>query len=257
VNTESSEQTSDHTASTASEHQDFQVRGIPVEVVRKDIKNTHIAVYPPDGHVRIAVPEHVDDETARLAIIDKLAWIQRQRRAFEEQDRQSERKMVNRESHYLWGKRYLLDVVRHTGPNRVRVAGPKTLQMHVRPDADADRRREILHEWYRDQLKERIPDLIDEWASKVGVEVADWGVRKMKTKWGSCSIDDRRIWVNLELAKKPPECLKYIVVHEMVHLLERHHNDAFRAHLDRVMPNWHHYRDLLNQEPLAHADWKY
>jgi len=239
------------------EKHDLEVRGIPVEVVRKDIKNTHIAVYPPEGHVRIAVPKHVDDEAARLAVVDKLGWIQRKRHEFDEQVRQSQRKMVNRESHYVWGERYLLNVERHTGPNRVRIDPPKTLEMHVRPDADADRRREILHEWYRDQLKERVPDLIEEWAPEVGVQIDDWGVKKMKTKWGSCSIGDRRIWVNLELAKKPPQCLEYILVHEMVHLLERHHNDAFRTHLERVMPKWQHYRELLNSEPLAHAEWKY
>lgn len=249
--------TEQRAGAVSPEQQDFEVRGIPVELVRKDIKNTHIAVYPPEGHVRIAVPRHVDDETARLAVVDKLGWIQRKRREFDEQDRQSQREMVNRESHFVWGERYLLDVNRHTGPNRVRIDSPNTLEMHVRPDAGADRRREILHEWYRDQLKDRIPDLINEWSPEIGVEVRDWGVKKMKTKWGSCSIGDRRIWVNLELAKKPPQCLEYILVHEMVHLLERHHNDAFRGHLDRVMPKWRHYRELLNTEPLAHADWKY
>lgn len=241
----------------SSEQHAIEVRGIPVEVVRKDIKNTHIAVYPPQGHVRIAVPQHVDDEAARLAIVDKLSWIRRKRREFDAQDRQSKREMVNRESHYVWGERYLLDVNRHMGANRVRIDPPKTLEMYVRPDADADRRREILHEWYRDQLKEQIPELIEEWAPEIGVEVSDWGVKRMKTKWGSCSVGDRRIWVNLELAKKPSQCLEYILVHEMVHLLERHHNDAFRGHLNRVMPEWRHRRKLLNTEPLAHADWKY
>lgn len=241
----------------SSEQHAIEVRGIPVEVVRKDIKNTHIAVYPPQGHVRIAVPQHVDDEAARLAIVDKLSWIRRKRREFDAQDRQSKREMVNRESHYVWGERYLLDVNRHMGANRVHIDPPKTLKMYVRPDADANRRREILREWYRDQIKERIPDLIEEWAPEVGVQIDDWGVKKMKTKWGSCSISDRRIWVNLELAKKPAQCLEYILVHEMVHLLERNHNDAFRTHLERVMPKWRHYKELLNSEPLAHADWKY
>lgn len=239
------------------ERRDLKVRGIPVEVVRKDIENTHIAVYPPDGHVRISVPTHIDDEAARLAVIDKLGWIRQKRRSFQDQGRQSQREMISRESHYVWGDRYLLDIERHAGPNSVEIAGPKTLRMRVRPEAEADRLREILQEWYREQLKERIPELIDEWAPEVEVEVADWRVRKMKTKWGSCAVDDRRIWINLELAKKPPQCLEYILVHEMVHLLERHHTDSFRAHLDRVMPDWRHHRDLLNSEPLAHANWKY
>ena len=239
------------------EKRDLEVRGIPVEVVRKEIQNTHIAVYPPDGHVRIAIPTHVDDETARLAVIDRLGWIRRKRKVFQEQKRQSKREMIGRETHYVWGNRYMLDVVTHGGANHVEIAGPKTLRMQVRPNADADRRRAILREWYRGQVKERVPDLLAEWAPEVGVEVADWRVRKMKTKWGSCAIDNQRIWLNLELAKKPPQCLEYILVHEMVHLLERHHTNAFRAHLDRVMPNWRHHRDLLNSKPLAHADWKY
>ncbi|NBC01957.1 MAG: DUF45 domain-containing protein [Bacteroidetes bacterium] len=235
----------------------MEVSGIPVDVVRKDIKNVHLSVYPPDGKVRLAVPLHIDDDAARLAIVDRLAWIRRQQKELAEQPRQSKREMVTGESHYVWGQRCLLSVIAHTGPSRVARSGPRQLDLYVRPDADADRRRAVLSDWYRAQVKERVPGLIAEWAPKLGVDVTDWGVRSMKTKWGSCNTDARRIWVNLELAKKPPACLEYIVVHEMVHLLERRHTDRFRALMSRHLPNWRLRRDRLNAAPLSHEDWSY
>ena len=228
-----------------------------VDVVRKDIKNLHLAVYPPDGRVRVAVPLLTDDEAVRLAVVDKLGWIKRQQKHFAQQPRQSQREMVTGESHYVWGHRYLLEVIRHAGPNHVQVCGSSTLELYVRPDADAGRRRRILAEWYREQLKTQVPELIAKWEPMIGVEVNDWGVRKMKTKWGSCSIGARRIWLNLELAKKPAACLEYIVVHEMVHLLERRHNERFVALMEHFMPQWRLHRDTLNQEPLGHEEWDY
>ena len=235
----------------------IEISGIAVDVIRKDIENLHLSVYPPDGRVRIAVPLHIDDEAARLAVIDRLSWIRRQQTELAQQDRQSQREMVTGESHYVWGKRYLLNVVRHTGANKVRLNRPSRLELFVRPEADTQRRIQILNDWYRIHLKERIPELIAQWEPVVGVEVANWGVKQMKTKWGSCTTEDRRIWLNLELAKKPPRCLEYIVVHEMVHLLERQHNDRFRALMDCYLPQWRFLRDTLNQAPLAHEDWDY
>ena len=241
----------------STERKEVEVGDVTVNVVRKDIKNLHLAVYPPDGRVRVAAPLLTDDEAVRLAVVDKLGWIKRQQRSFAQQPRQSEREMVTGESHYVWGHRYLLEVIRHTGPNRIQVRGGPTLALYVRPDADAARRRTILAEWYRKQLKARIPALLAKWEPIIGVEVKSWGVRKMKTKWGSCSIEAGRVWLNLELAKKPEACLEYITVHEMVHLLERHHNGRFMALMDRFMPQWRLHRDVLNQKPLAYEDWEY
>ena len=241
----------------AVETSTLEVSGLTVDVVRKDIKNVHLSVYPPDGQVRIAVPLYIDDDAARLAVIDRLGWIRTQQRELEAQPRQTKREMVTGESHYVWGERCLLNIVRHTGPNRVHKSGPKRLDLYCRPDADAGRRREILNTWYREEVKARMPRLVNEWTPKMDVDLADWGVKQMKTKWGSCSTDSRRIWVNAELAKKPPQCLEYIVVHELAHLIERHHNDRFRALLDRHMPTWRHARDELNAAPLAHEDWTY
>ncbi|MCI0646889.1 MAG: M48 family metallopeptidase [Chloroflexi bacterium] len=233
------------------------VNGIEVQVVRKAIKNVHLAVYPPDGRVRVAVPLHVTDDNVRLAVINKLGWIKKQQAAFEAQPRQSQREMVTGESHYVWGRRYLLDVVERAGKHEVVIKNNARLILYVNPDTTRANRELALNEWYRAKIKKRVPALLAKWEPIIGEQVAEWGVKRMKTKWGSCHIARRRILLNLELAKKPVECLEYILVHEMVHLLERRHNDAFRAHMDRFLPQWPLHRDILNQAPLAHEDWEY
>jgi predicted metal-dependent hydrolase len=235
----------------------IQVRDLQIEVVRKEIKNLHLAVYPPDGRVRIAVPLRLDDEAVRLAVISRLGWIRRQQKSFAGQERQSKREMVTGESHYFQGRRYLLDVIEQDGPAWVRLANNQTLELRVRSGMDRDQREAVLHRWYRHRLREQTPLLIAKWKSLIGVEVAEWGIRRMRTRWGSCNIPARRIWLNLELAKKPASCLEYIVVHEMVHLLERRHNDRFKALMDEFLPQWRLHRDELNRAPLGHADWKY
>lgn len=233
------------------------IAGIEVQVVRKEIKNVHLAVYPPNGRVRVAVPLHVTDDNVRLAVIARLGWIKKQRAAFLAQSRQSEREMVTGESHYVWGRRYLLDVIVRAGRHGVIIKNNTHLTLTVNPGATRANRERALNAWYRAEIKQRIPNLLAKWEPIMGETVNEWGVKKMKTKWGSCHIEARRIWLNLELAKKPPECLEYILVHEMVHLLERQHNDAFRAHMDRLLPHWPLHRDVLNQAPLAHEEWGY
>ncbi|MFL5804930.1 MAG: M48 family metallopeptidase [Roseiflexaceae bacterium] len=235
----------------------IEVSGIPVEIVRKNIKNLHLGVYPPNGRVRVAVPLRLDDDAVRLAVIARLGWIRRQQQQFEQQERQSQREMITGESHYVQGRRYRLNVIEHNGPATVSLPNNRTLELHVRPTASRDQREAVLHRWYRQQLRERIPPLIARWELEVGVTVAEWGIKKMKTHWGTCNIEARRIWLNLELAKKPASCLEYILVHEMVHLLERHHNERFSAWMDRLMPQWRLHREELNRSPLAHEDWSY
>lgn len=231
--------------------------GLAVEVVRKEIKHLHLGVYPPRGRVRVAVPLRIDDEAVRLAVVSRLGWIRRQRERFELQERQSAREMVTGESHYVAGRRYLLDVVEAEGPAGVRLRNNRTLELRVRPGSDRARREALLHGWYRRRLRARVPALIATWEPVIGVRVADWRIRRMKTRWGSCNAGAGRIWLNLELAKKPTSCLEYILVHEMVHLIERSHNERFRACLDRVMPGWRLVRDELNRAPLAREDWDY
>lgn len=233
----------------------IQIGGLHVDIVRKDIKNLHLGVYPPNGKVRVAAPLAVSDDAVRLAVISKLGWIKRQRAKFDAQPRQSRREMVNGESHYFMGRRYRLRVHEHAGSRRVAIRGKTVLDLFVRPGASAEARERALLTWYREQLKELVPPLLEKWQSAIGVEVAAWGVKKMKTKWGSCNIGARRIWLNLELAKKPVVCLEYIIVHELMHLLERHHNDRMVALMDHHLPQWRSCRDMLNQMPLGFEEW--
>ena len=235
----------------------IEVQGIPVEVVRKNIKNLHVGVYPPLGRVRVAAPTKVSDEVIRLAVVSRLAWIRRQQRSFAAQRRESEREMITGESHYLQGRRYRLEVIEADGFASVSLKGKSTLQLKVPPGTDREAREAMLHRWYRARLREQIPGLIEKWAPVVGVSVAEYRIKRMKTHWGTCSVEARRIWLNLELIKKPIECLEYILVHEMVHLLERHHGDEFKALMDRFMPKWRQYRDELNSGPLGHERWEY
>ncbi len=235
----------------------IDVNGLLVDVVRKDIKNLHLGVYPPNGRVRVAAPLLVDDEAVRLAVITRLAWIKRQQAKFEAQERETRREYLNGESHYYLGTRYRLNIIEENAPPKVVVRNKQYLDLYVRPGSDTAKREQVMTDWYRTNLKAMIPPLIEKWGLVLGVQVADWGVKVMKTKWGSCNIQARRIWLNLELIKKPSRCLEFIVVHEMVHLLERQHNERFIELLSKFLPQWRQYREELNRAPLAHAEWDY
>lgn len=241
---------------TTETHQ-IKVSGLAVDVVRKDIKNLHLAVYPPLGRVRVAAPLLVSDEAVRLAVISKLSWIKRQKSKFTSQARQSAREYASGESHYFQGSRYRLNVIYQNGAARVAIKNKSTLELYVRLGSDREQREKVLLEWYRLNLKELIPPLVAYWEPIIGVQVADWQVRQMKTRWGTCNIAAARIWLNLELAKKSAQCLEYIVVHEMVHLLERHHNDRFTELMNRFMPQWRLHREELNRSALGHEEWGY
>lgn len=241
----------------STEPQTIVISGIAIQVVRKEIKNLHLGVYPPGGRVRVAAPAGMSDDAIRLAAISRLSWIKKQQARFAGQERQSAREYVSGESHYYQGNRYLLDIIYHDGPPAVAVRNLTTLELVVRTGSDTARRERVLLDWYRAQLKEMIPPLITQWEAIMGVQVAEWGIKRMKTLWGACNSDARRIWLNLELIKKPAGCVEYIVVHEMAHLLERRHNDRFVALMDASLPQWRHHRELLNAAPLGHAEWTY
>jgi predicted metal-dependent hydrolase len=232
------------------------VSGVRVRVFCKGIKNLHLGVYPPHGRVRVAAPLQVSDDAVRLAVIGKLGWIKRQRARFEAQPRQSAREMVSGESHYFLGRRYRLSVILHDGAPKI-LTRKKLIELYVRRGTNAHQRERVLRRWYRQQLKEMIPPLVEKWHEVLGVRIAEWGIKKMKTRWGTCNPDARRIWLNLELAKKPSQCLEYILAHELTHLVERHHNDRFISLMNRHLPNWLQHRQLLNSEPLAHDTWTY
>ena len=235
----------------------IEVRGLPIEVTRKDIKHFYISVHPPNGHVRVSAPMRLDDDAVRMAIISRLGWIRRKRTTFMKQERQSEREYVSGESHYFAGKRYRLKVTEQDRPPTVCLLNNTRIGLVVRPGTDRDKREAVLYEWYREHLRTQLPPLLAKWEQQMELTVNEVRIKKMKTLWGSCNIEAKRIWLNLELAKKPKSCLVYVLVHEMVHLLERHHNDRFRELMDYFLPQWRTYRDTLNRAPLAHEDWGY
>lgn len=231
------------------------VNDIVIDVERKNIKNLHLAVHPPKGRVRIAAPEHMDDEAIRLFVISKLPWIKKHQIKFDEQLRQTEREYISGESHYFQGQRYLLNII-NSDKNVVVVSNKKYIDLYISDDTGQLKRKHILNKWYKQQLHNQIPTYLTKWQKAIGNEISDYGIRQMKTKWGSCNVKKRRIWLNLELAKKPPHCLEYVILHELVHLLERKHNDTFMLHMDKLMPQWRTYRDELNNFVLEHAVWK-
>jgi predicted metal-dependent hydrolase len=229
---------------------------IAVDVVLKDIKNIHLSVYPPTGRVRISAPQRMNLDTIRVFAISKLGWIKRQQTKLRNQERETPREYLDRESHYVWGKRYLLAVTECGEAPTVQLKHSRML-LQVRPGTHDEKKQAIVEEWYRDQLKKAVPPLIAKWEPLLGVTVERFFVQHMKTKWGSCNPSARSIRLNTELAKKPHECVEYIVVHEMVHLLEPTHNPRFVALMDRFMPQWRFFRNRLNQLPVHHEEWAY
>jgi predicted metal-dependent hydrolase len=238
-----------------TEARQMTVSGIRVAVVRKAIKNLHLGVYPPDGRVRIAAPLKISDAAVRVAVITKLGWIRRRQNVFARQERMSQREMVDGESHYYLGRRYRLQLVETRDVSAVVFRRARIMELHVRPGLTAEQRERILNRWYRERLRELIPPLMEKWQDALGVQLTAWGIKRMKTKWGSCNAKARRVWLNLELVKRPPECLEYIVVHELVHLIARHHDDQFQALMDRHLPKWRIARQALYAVPLAHDNW--
>lgn len=234
----------------------FKLGNIPVDVVLKDIKNIHLSVHPPAGKVRIAAPLRMDIDTIRVFAITKLAWIKSQQKKLREQEREAPREYLDRESHYVWGKRYLLKLVEKDAAPSVELKHSNML-LQLRPAASHEKKQEVLDAWYREQLKVAVPALVAKWEKALGVKAGKVFVQKMKTKWGSCSPGAGNVRLNTDLAKKPLQCLEYIVAHELTHLLERHHNDRFAALMDAHMPQWRQYREMLNSLPLAHQEWGY
>ena len=233
------------------------VGGIVVEVVPGQIKHLHLGVYPPEGRVRVAAPTRLSQDAVRLAVVSRLAWIRRQQRSFQEQDRQPLRDMVTGETHYFQGRRYRLNVIRGGARSSVGLVGRSTLELRAAAGSDRQDREVTLQRWYRRRLRAELPPLLAKWEPRVGVVVGEIRIRKMKTRWGSCNAAAGRIWLNLELAKKPVSCLEYILVHEMVHLIERRHTERFRTLMDAALPSWRRRRDELNRAPLAHEKWQY
>jgi predicted metal-dependent hydrolase len=232
------------------------VGGITIEVVFKDIKNVHLSVYPPIGRVRIAAPARMNLDTIRLYAIAKLDWIKKQQKKLQEQERETPREYLDRESHYVWGRRYLLKVKEADQTPTVELKHNRMV-LTVRPEAGKEKREDIVAAWYREQLRITAMPLLAKWELLMGAKADRIFVQRMKTKWGSCNPRRRNIRLNSELARKPQECLEYVIVHELVHLLEPTHNSAFTTLMDKFMPQWRQFRDELNRAPLGHVDWEY
>jgi predicted metal-dependent hydrolase len=227
-----------------------------IEVLRKDIKNLHLSVLPPHGRVRVAAPRQINPDTIRVFVISKLEWIRRQQRKMDAQEREAPREYLDRESHYVWGRRYLLKRIEEEAAPSVELRHSR-LVLQVRPGTDEARSREILEVWYREQVRLAVPSLIAKWEPVMGVKVGRVFVQRMKTRWGSCNPESQSIRLNTDLAKKPPECLEYIMVHEMAHLLEPTHNPRFRSLMNLFMPQSQLLKDELNRLPVRHENWDY
>lgn len=227
------------------EQKTLTIRNMAVQVLKKDIKNIHLSVLPPDGRVRVSVPRYVQDETIRLFIIKKLPWIKKHIANFQAQARQSERQYISGESHYFKGQRYILRVEKANRP-RIEIRNKKYIYLFVPEHYDTRQKRNYYENWLRKNLREDLKRLMPKWEKKINVQVNEVKIKKMKTRWGTCNPEKKRIWINLELAKKPEKHLEYIIVHELVHLLEKKHNDRFKKLMDDFMLGWEHIRRDLN-----------
>lgn len=226
----------------------LKIGGVEIEVAFKAIKNLHLSVHPPEGRVTISSPEFYDLEKVKIYAATKLGWIKKEQRKFQMQAREDERLMITRESHYLFGERYLLEVAEGRR-NGVKLKGKKII-LTVTDTANRDLKKRILYHYYRRELRKKLDVFIPLHAKNMQVEVPPFKIRTMKTKWGSCASDLGQLWFNIELAKKAVACIEYVVVHELVHLLERHHNKRFVLLMDRFYPAWRTQNKLLNELPL-------
>lgn len=233
--------------------EELQLGDVSVDVVFKDIKNVHLSVHPPTGRVRIAAPCSMNMDTVRLFAIAKLGWIKRQQRRQLSQKRETPREYIERESHYLWGRRYLLRVMENVPRSYVEI-DHRHIELGVPKGADWERRQAVLDAWYRKELREAASVRIKAWQERLGVQVDRFFIQRMKTKWGGSSPQRRAIRLNLELAKKDIECLDYVILHELAHFIVPHHGEGFTALLDQQMPNWRHIRKHLNDLPLGHVE---
>ena len=233
----------------------IQLGELSIRVTKKDIKNVHLSVHPPDGRVTLTAPTATRLDVARAYAISRLGWIRHQQEKLKNQARETPRRFIERESHYLWGRRHLLTVARRDTKPTV-LLDHKRITLTVRPGSDAAKRSEIIHDWHKSLLHESVPTLIRKWEPKLKVKVAGYFLQRMKTKWGSCNHRSGHIRLNTELVKKPKDLLEYVIVHEMVHLLEPTHSDRFIAMLGKHYPTWREARAELNELPLAAEVWK-
>lgn len=231
----------------------IEISGIKIELQKKNIKNLHLVVAPPDGKVRVSAPMHLSDESINMFVRTKLGWIKKQQEKFQHQPRQSEREYVSGETLYVFGKQYFLRVEHSYKGNSVALNGNEAV-LTVRKESTAKQREAFVNEWHRSLLKEKIEIYLPKWEKITGLYCDSWQTKYMTTRWGTCNTNTRKIWFNLQLAKKPMECLEYVVLHELAHLKVRNHGKDFIAIMDQYMPYWRETKKLLNELKLDHMD---
>ena len=227
----------------------IEVSGIPIEIIKKNIKNIHLSVLPPDGKVRVSAPTTVSDESLEMFVRTKIGWIRKQQEKFENQPRQSERQYVSGETLYLWGKQYFLQVEYSYKGNSLMLDGDKAI-LTVRKESTVKQRENFVNEWYRERLKSKIERLLPKWENTTGLKCSSWQTKYMTTRWGTCNTQTRKIWLNLQLAKKPVECLEYVILHELAHTKVKNHGADFIAIMDKHMPYWRETKKKLNDFTL-------
>ncbi len=233
---------------------EIDLGGIPIEVTQKDIKNIHLSVNPPLGKVRISAPLGMDIQAIRAFAVTKIAWIKTEQRKFQYQEREKPREFLELESHYVWGKRYLLNIIEIEGTPSVSLSHDKMI-LKTNPNTSPEKMRDLVDGWYRDLLREEVEPIIERWSVALGVKADKLFIQRMKTRWGSCVPENKSIRLNTELAKKPPQFLEYVVVHELAHLVAANHKDKFQKVMDTALPNWRYIRDELNRLPVPHGQW--
>jgi len=233
----------------------IKVSNLTIETIRKDIKNIHLGVYPPNGRIRMAVPIKTKEEAIRLFVISKTPWIKKQQKFFAKQERQTPRKYVTGETHYIFGKSYRLNVIKSNEPSKITLKRKTHIDLYVKKSATILQRRKLFEKFYRKELENILSKSIKKWEKKIGVNTKEVRIRKMKTKWGTCNDKEKRIWLNLELAKNPFHCIDYVLVHELVHLKETKHNDKFIKLLESAYPKWQQHKEELNRGILSHFEW--
>lgn len=235
----------------------LQISGIEVLVLRKSVKNLHLNVLPPVGKVRVTAPAYMKNDVIQTFLATRISWIKKQQAKFQAQERQAPREFVSGETHYYLGNKYRLEVITDNVKPKVEIKGKKKIVLNVRPESTVSKREQTIQNWYRERLRTLLCQTIPKWERKIGVKAQNWGIKRMKTRWGTCHNNVKRIWFNLELAKKPESCIEYVIVHELMHLVEKKHNSNFIALMDKHLPKWRSEREELNRSVLSHEAWKY
>ena len=234
----------------------LQVGGIEAVVLYKPVKNLHLNVLPPVGKVRVTAPQNMNDDAIRTFLATRISWIKKMQAKFKGQERQTPREYLSGETYYFFGKKYKLEVSEMDVTPSIEIKGKTKILLYIRPKTNTLRREETMQDWYRDELRVFLEKAIDKCERKIGVKVNDWGIRRMKTRWGTCNYKRKKVLFNLELAKKPENCIEYVVLHELLHLIEEKHSEKFTALLNKYMPKWKNEKEELNRLILSHEEWR-